>query len=63
MWKVSIKQEYEYSYMDGAKSTGTNESTFEFEHYADAAVFVKRAIETGATTTYAQIEFVEGEAK
>ena len=59
MWKVVIKQEYEYSYMDGATSTGTNESTFEFEHYADAVVFVKRAIETGTEKTYAQIEFIE----
>lgn len=63
MWKVVIKQEYEYSYMDGSKSTGANESTYEFDLYLDATVFVKNAIEKGTSKTYAQIEFVEQEGE
>lgn len=61
MWKVVIKQEYEYSYMDGQKSTGTHESIFLFKDFAWAMNFVECAIEQGAEKTSAEIEFVKGE--
>ena len=61
MWKVVIKQEYEYSYMDGTKSTGANESTYEFSDFVKAMNFIECAIETGTTKTFAQIVFVDGE--
>lgn len=61
MWKVVIKQEYEYSYMDGAKSTGVNESAYEFASFAVAMCFIESAIEKGTSKTYAQIEFEEQE--
>ena len=61
MWKVTISQEYEYSYMDGQKSTGTHESEYEFAKFVDAINFIECAIKTGSSRTWAQIEFVEGE--
>ena len=63
MWKVVIKQEYEYSYVDGTKSTGTHESTYLFKDYAKMMNFVECAIEKGIKKTYAQIEFVDQEAE
>lgn len=61
MWKVTISQEYEYSYSDGTKSTGTHESEYQFEKYVDAMNFIECAIKTGTSKTWAHIEFVEGE--
>lgn len=63
MWKVVISQEYEYSYSDGTKSTGTHESTYHFYTYARAMNFIECAIETGSSKTWAQVEFVEQEGK
>lgn len=63
MWKVVIKQEYEYSYMDGTKSTGANDSVYEFTDFVKAMNFIECAIQTGANKTYAQIEFVEQEGE
>ena len=60
MWKAVIKQEYEYSYQDGTKSTGTHESTYVFKDYAAMMNFVECAIKKGIKKTYANIEFVEG---
>ena len=60
MWKAVIKQEYEYSYQDGTKSTGTHESTYIFKDYAAMMNFVECAIKKGIKKTYANIEFVEG---
>ena len=60
MWKAVIKQEYEYSYQDGTKSTGTHESTYIFKDYAAMMNFVECAIKKGIKKTHAQIEFVEG---
>ena len=59
MWEVTIKQEYEYSYLDGTKSTGTNDIKVVFEKFYSATTFVKDAIENGTSKTYAVIEFVE----
>lgn len=59
MWKITIKQEYEYSYSDGTTSTGVNESTYLFDVYIDAMNFIASAIANGTAKTYAQIE--EGE--
>ena len=61
MWKAVIKQEYEYSYSDGTKSTGTFESEYLFKDYAMMMNFVECAIQKGIKRTYAKIEFVEGE--
>lgn len=61
MWKVTIKQEYVYSYSDGKESKGTIESIYLFKDYVKLMNFVECAIEKGAEKTYAQIEFVEGE--
>ena len=61
LWKAVIRQEYEYSYLDGTKSTGTHESTYLFKDYAAMMNFVECAIKKGKTKTYAEIEFVEGE--
>lgn len=63
MWKATIKQEYEYSYMDGTKSTGANESTYEFASFTKAMNFIECAIEKGTSKTYAQIEFVKQEGE
>jgi hypothetical protein len=63
MWKIVIKQEYEYSYMDNTTSTGVNESTYEFADFVKAMNFVECAIDTGTSKTYAQIEFVEKEGE
>ena len=63
MWKVVIKQEYEYSYQDGTTSKGTHESTYLFLTYARAMNFIECAIETGSSKTWAQIEFVKQEGK
>ena len=59
MWKVVISQEYEYSYMDGQKSTGTHESEYLFRSFSRAMNFVECCIENGTSKTWAQIEFVE----
>ena len=61
MWKAVIKQEYEYSYMDGTTSTGTIESTYLFKDYVAMMNFVECAIKNGIARTYAEVEFVEGE--
>ena len=61
MWKAIIKQEYEYSYLDGTASTGTHESTYQFAKYVDAMNFIEWAIKRGIRKTTAYIEFVEGE--
>ena len=61
MWKAVIKQEYEYSYQDGTKSTGTHEITYIFKDYAEMMNFVECAIKKGIKKTYANIEFVEVE--
>lgn len=60
MWKAVIEQEYEYSYSDGTKSTGTHESEYQFAKYVDAMNFIECAIKTGTRKTTAGIEFVEG---
>lgn len=60
-WKVTISQEYEYSYLDGTKSIGTHESTFKFEHFVEMTNFVELAIYNGAKKTCAHIDYVEGE--
>ena len=59
MWKVTIKQEYEYSFIDGNKSTGTHDIEFVFEKFHNATAFVKEAIENGTTKTHAIIEYIE----
>ena len=61
MWKAVIHQEYEYSYSDGTKSTGTLESEYLFKDYAKMMNFVECAIQKGIRKTTAEIEFVEGE--
>lgn len=61
MWKVNIKQEYKYSYMDGETSIGTHESIFLFKDFNWAMNFIESAIEQGAEKTSAEIEFVKGE--
>lgn len=60
-WKVTISQEYEYSYSDGTKSVGTHESTFKFENFVKMTNFVESAIYHGTEKTCAHLEYVEGE--
>lgn len=55
MWKVVISQEYEYSYSDGAISTGTHESTYQFDDFMKAATFSECAIQHGTAKTTAYI--------
>lgn len=63
MWKAVIKQEYEYSYQDGTKSTGTHDSEYLFKNYMQMMNFVECAIENGTKKTHAQIEFIEQEGE
>lgn len=62
MWKVVIKQEYEYSFQDGTKSTGTHDSEYLFNCFEKAMSFIECAIKNATSKTWAQIEYVEGEA-
>lgn len=63
MWKVTISQEYEYSYSDGTKSTGTHESEYLFKGFVQAMNFIECAINNGIKKTWAHIEFVEQEGE